>query len=99
MVERDEGVKQQHGHQHRVNEGHAQHMAPIGREHITEQALLEALLLGQHLFFKAHFMLFKIGLPLLSVAFGLLLNRRFQLLDTVQKFLNLRFHGGLLGSN
>jgi hypothetical protein len=55
-------------------------------------------LLGQHLFFKAHLALFEVGLPLLSVAFGLLLNGRFQLLDTVQKFLNLRFHGGLLGS-
>jgi hypothetical protein len=43
--------------------------------------------------------LFEVGLPLLSVAFGLLLNGRFQLLDTVQKFLNLRFHGDLLGSD
>jgi len=42
-------------------------------------------------------MLFKVGLPLLSMAFSLFLNGRFQLLDTVQKFLNLRFHEGLLG--
>jgi hypothetical protein len=37
--------------------------------------------------------LFKIGLPLLAAAFGLLLNGSFQLLDTVQKFLNLGVHG------
>jgi hypothetical protein len=72
-------------------------MLPIGREHITEQTGLEALLLRQHLFFKAHLVLFKIGLPLLAAAFGLLLNGRFQLLDTVQKFLNLGVHGVSLG--
>jgi hypothetical protein len=37
--------------------------------------------------------LFKIGLPLLAAACGLLRDGRFQLLDSVQTFLNLGVHG------
>ena len=69
-------------------------MPPLGRQHIAPQTGFETLLLGQHFFFKAHFVHLKIGLPLLTSAFGLLLYGRFQLLNAVQKFLNFGVHEG-----
>ena len=97
MVKRDQGIEQHHGQKHRVNEGHTQHMPPLRHEHISEQALLEALLLGQHLLVKTHLVLFKVGLPLLPAAFRFLFNGSLQLQDAVQKFLNRGIHGGSLG--
>jgi hypothetical protein len=64
-------------------------MTPIGGEHITAQIPLETLLLNQHLFFNTQLVRFKVSLPLLAAAFGLLFNGRFQLLNAVQKFLDL----------
>ncbi len=89
LVDRDKHIEQHHGQQDGVNERHAQHMAPFGREDIAQQPFFEPFLLRQHLLFKAHFVFFKVGLPLLSPFFGLCFNGRFKLLNTVQKLLDL----------
>ena len=89
LVNRNKEIQQQHRHQHGINKRHTQDMAPLGGQHINQQALLEALLLGQHLFFKTYFARFKVGLPVLAARLGLLFNGQLDPLNPVQKFLDL----------
>ena len=58
-------------------------MPPLCRQHVGQQTCFEAPLLVQHLFFKAQFVLIKMGLPLLAADLGFLLNGQFDQLNSV----------------